>query len=100
MGWIEDKEKLEADRRDAHRRYMRVVADLKDSEEEFEELILRIPALKEQAHKLRCKRDRLDNEWEAQYKDDSTNEKKAKLEKLKAQIKKLEGETAYSEGND
>ena len=92
MGWIEDKENLEAERRDAHRRLMRMEADIKDSQELLDELHQRIPKLWEQAHRLRCKRDRLDNEWEAKYKDDSVNEKKAKLEKLKQRIAKLEKE--------
>jgi len=92
MGWIESKEKLEADRRDAHRRLTLTASEILAVKEDIKKLQDRLPKLQEQCDRLRQRRDRFDAEWENKYSDDSVNSKKAKLEKLKDQIKKLERE--------
>jgi len=92
MGWMEDKETLEEKRRESHRRYMLAMAEIEDSEQLLQELQEKIPALKAKAHRLRCRRDRLDEEWAGKYSDDEKNKKQAKLEKLESEIRKIKSE--------
>jgi uncharacterized protein YwgA len=100
MGFVEEQEKFDADRRSAHREYMLTMSELKEAREDFEELRIKIPQLEDLAKRRKARRDRLDEEYKTKYGNEAVNTKKTKLEKLKAQIEKLQKEVRYHEGHD
>jgi len=94
MGYEKDKEKLERNRGEAHRRYMLHIALVKDTQEDIEILQKRLVELKALTPKLKSRRDRLDEEWQKKFADEEKNKKRVRLEKLKAELEKLEADLA------
>ena len=95
-----DREKRELcmqNRSDAHRKYMQLQYDIKEAKADVERTQKRIIQMERDLHRVSCRKNRFDAEWENKWKHSDRIEKAEKIAKYKKLIEDLEAQLEDTE---